>query len=275
MINKTQELSDFLNEDKIKPVCAVIRGESARDIISSSQSLGPNYSDEYRPSPESWDEDNNKYGQAEELDDVLADIKSSYSGEHPAGYNSFTYAQANDLGDYLSSMDVVQDYYQSAGKALSDYLASQDRESYNIIGVANKELGGNAVAAVAIYGEDAALVLGNDFEKDIDRMVQHYKAKGIDVTNEDMERYVLDHEHTHMYQRDMNFKALAEKYGLPTEEMAAEYDVETTLKGFYQRQSLAAGDTETSAMYSSLAAIASDRAASVEANYGGAYADAA
>lgn len=273
MTLRTLELSDVLKEDRLKPVSRIIRGESALDIISSSTPLGPTYSGEYKPAGKNWD-DNQKYGEPDELEEQLKDIESAYAPEHPVNYASLDIYGANDLGDYLGSLDTLQDYYDESGRTLGGYLEGKGRDSYNIVGVGSSDLAKGAVAAVAIYGDDAALILGDDFEQDIERMVAHYNARGIEVTHDDMKRYVLDHEHCHTYQKGMDLDKLAKEYGLPSEEMAAEYDVETTLKGFYERQALASGDATVSSMYQNLAAVAADRAANVESNYGG-YADAA
>ncbi|MBW3019033.1 hypothetical protein KY329_02515 [Candidatus Woesearchaeota archaeon] len=262
-MTNTLELSDVL-----KPISRIIRGESALEAISSSTPL--NYNGKYTPRPKDWDNENSKYREAEEFEKVADKLRNHYPVQHPVGHEERDY---NDLGSYLGSLGTVQDYYKESGKILGDYLNTEGRDSYNIVGVAQKELG-NAVAAVAIYGDDAALVLSEDFENDLDKMAAHYQQKGINVSRNEMKRLALDHEQGHMYQKGMDFKKLAKEYGLATEEMAAEYDVETTLKGFYERQALAAGNPEVNTMYKNLAAVCADRAANVESNYSG-HADAA
>ncbi len=138
--------------------------------------------------------------------------------------------------------DIAKSYLMGEGKELYAHLKSQGRDFYNItkIGTANLE---GAVAALAIQGNDAALLGSKDFDRKVSELAGNYG-----VPKERAVSYVMAHEFVHASQKGKYFDTIG-----------AELDVEHTLKEYFN----AKGDKD-------LAYIAGDRAGKVSRNYGGA-----
>ncbi len=140
--------------------------------------------------------------------------------------------------------DMAKQYLTGEGRELYSHLKGQGREFYDItrIGTANLE---GAVAALAIQGNQAALLGSKDFDKKVSGLAANYG-----ISKERAISYVMAHEFVHASQK-----------GKYVDHISAELDVERTLKSYF-----------TSKGYHDLAAVAGDRAGKVSQNYGGAYA---
>ncbi len=142
-----------------------------------------------------------------------------------------------------SFADIAKQYLMGEGKELYAHLKSQNRDFYEITKIGTENLEG-AIAALAIQGNEAALIGDKYFDRKVSQFASNYG-----VSKERAICYVMAHEFVHASQKG--------RYG--KDHIAAELDVEHTLKAYFT----AKGDKD-------LAYIASDRAGKVARNYGGA-----
>jgi hypothetical protein len=126
------------------------------------------------------------------------------------------------------------------GKELYQHLKGKGREFYDITKIGSADLEG-AVAGLAVYGNEAALIGSKDFDAKVSQLASQYG-----VSSERAKSYVFAHELVHSSQKGL--------YG--KDHIKLELDVEHTLKDYFS----AKGEHD-------LAAIAGDRAASVTSNY--------
>jgi hypothetical protein len=152
-----------------------------------------------------------------------------------------------------SPVNMAKQYLASEGKALFTYLSSQGRKFHDITRFDTTDLG-NAVAAVARYGNEAALILSKDFDKKVADFARHYK-----IPQQLAKTYVLDHEMVHLSQKGKGYD----------DHIQAELDVENTLQAFYK--DMAKAYKSHAKEYNALAGVASERAATVHKNYSGMY----
>ncbi|MEM3153952.1 MAG: hypothetical protein QW165_00075 [Candidatus Woesearchaeota archaeon] len=155
--------------------------------------------------------------------------RDTASGEHStAGIYSGTFE------------DVARKYLMGEGRELYAHLKGQGRKFYDInrIGTANLE---GAIAALAVQGDNAALIGAKDFDRKISQFASNYG-----ISKERAASYIMAHEFVHASQKGKYFDTIA-----------AELDVEHTLKTYFTGK----GDMD-------LAYIAGHRAASVTRNYG-------
>lgn len=172
--------------------------------------------------------------QSPSIDDVVGE----YTGVHAEQYRF---------------EEVALQYLQGDAQELYGFLQEEGREFYDITRVGTADLG-DAVAGVARYGNEAALLGNERFDERVSQLASRY-----DVPRELAVRYVLDHEFVHTSQKGMGYD----------DEIVLEVDVENTLKRFYSEM---AGKYEGSPLaesYEQLHSIASQRAGEVVRNYGG------
>lgn len=140
-------------------------------------------------------------------------------------------------------------YIEGEGKRLDAYLEGKGRSAYELAGVGTTNL--ETAVAAALITNDKAYILGDThFDKKIEQLARHYN-----MPKEWVERYILDHENTHRWQKGEYLK----------NERAAERDVEKTVYDYYT--SLKDADPAHADMYDALAGIAGDRFESVDQNY--------
>ncbi len=136
--------------------------------------------------------------------------------------------------------DVAKQYLMGEGKELYQHLKGKGREFYDITRIGSADLEG-AVAGLAVYGNEAALIGSKDFDAKVSQLASQYG-----VSNARAKSYVFAHELVHASQKGL--------YG--KDNIKLELDVEHTLKEYFS----AKGEHD-------LAAIAGDRAANVTSNY--------
>ena len=160
----------------------------------------------------------------------------------------FPYSQAQGIRRDPSFEERANAYFTNEGTQLKQYLQNQGREFYTLesIGTTNLE---NAIAAVAREGNQAILIGNNNFESKVEELACFYR-----VSQNIARRYVFDHETVHLSQKGKNFD----------DHFAAEYDVEGTLKDYYNTLSR---KEPGNADYKALAGIAQERHARVPKNY--------
>ncbi len=149
---------------------------------------------------------------------------------------------------YFESL--ADSYFANDGKELADYMQNHNRQKYNLEGVEYASLD-TAIAGVKLQGDSAKLVGSSDFESKVENFARQYG-----ISNKIAERYILDHEHAHIWQKGLYFD----------DHVQAERDVESNLMDFYSHQ--ARSNPEQAAMYNTLRNIAQNRAADVVKNYG-------
>lgn len=138
--------------------------------------------------------------------------------------------------------DVARQYLSSDARELYAHLKSKGREFYDITRIGTADLG-SAVAALAVYGDEAALLGADDFEKKVTDFSLKYS-----IPKSRAEKYIMAHEFVHASQK-----------GMPFDRVSLESDVEHTLKEYFSER----GDAD-------LAYVAGERLSSVVANYTGA-----
>ncbi len=138
-----------------------------------------------------------------------------------------------------SFADIAKQYLIGEGRELYAHLKSKNRDFYEITKIGTQNLEG-AIAALAIQGNEAALIGDKNFDKKISAFAGNYG-----ISKQRAISYVMAHEFVHASQKGKYF-----------DHIAAELDVEHTLKEYFT----ARGDKD-------LAAIASDRAGKVTSNY--------
>ncbi|MBI4146372.1 hypothetical protein HY489_03475 [Candidatus Woesearchaeota archaeon] len=152
--------------------------------------------------------------------------------------------------DQKSRFDSVASSYVSGdGRSLDTYMEGEGREAYELEGSGTADIG-EAVAAILIYGDKAKFAGGHDFDQKISAFARSYG-----ISKDWAERYVLDHENMHRWQKGRNYDS----------EIDAEYDVEVNLVKYYDRIGLE--NPKEKGMYEALKAVAQDRADNVGRNY--------
>ena len=139
--------------------------------------------------------------------------------------------------------DVAKQYLMTEGKELFAHLKGKGRDFYDITRIGTQKEGlESAIAGLAVYGNEAALIGSKDFDAKVSQLAGQYG-----VSKERAITYVMSHELVHASQKGKYFD----------DPIMAESDVEHTLKEYFTQK----GDHD-------LAAIASDRASKVTSNYG-------
>lgn len=147
---------------------------------------------------------------------------------------------------------VALQYLQGDAQELYGFLKNDGREFYDITRVGSSELG-DAVAAVAVYGNEAALLGNEGFYDKVKELAGHYG-----VSEEIATRYMLDHEFVHTSQKNRGYGTLE-----------AELDVEQTLSKFYNQMVGQYAGTAVEAQYVELSRLADTRSGEVVKNYSG------
>jgi len=228
-------------------------GHKAQEFFESAQTkLDPSiYKGASRPYT-GKSEVNESYSQLEErmreksesLQDWMGKERSSIEQKLPPGQRGYDFNRdtASQKGyDFSTSFeDVAKQYLMGEGKELHSYLTSKGRSFYEITRIGTADLEG-AVAALAVYGNEAALLGAKDFNAKVSVLAgQHGLSK------QEAIKYVLSHEFVHAAQKGKGFD----------DHIQAELDVELTLKDYFKEK----GDYK-------LAEVASERASSVTSNY--------
>ncbi len=254
MMNKSQTVKDVINQSKKtwenlgidRPL-----GDRAKELFDSAKTkfdprIYKGDSPAYRRE-ESYESGNqvldrmakDSTGLKQSLSNELYGVKKDMPSDK-RGYNF----KRDTAGGYNSSFeDIAQQYLMGEGKELYAHLRKQGRDFYDITKIGTADLEG-AVAALATNGTEAALIGSKDFEQKVSELANNY---GISVDR--AVSYVMSHEFVHASQKGKYFD----------DPILAELDVEHTLKEYFTQK----GEKD-------LADVASDRAANVTRNYGGA-----
>lgn len=259
MTAKSQSIEDIVKETREKnqyiPIDKPL-GRSHKEIFESVKSrLDPSIykgeSKAYKVDPKSYESGNQALDrmskQSGDLKGWIADQR--YEAEKKigpkAGYNfqRDTAASGKSASSKYSGPfeDMAKQYLMGEGKELYSHLKGQGREFYDITRIGTANLDG-AVAALAIQGNEAALLGAKDFDKKVSDLAGIYG-----IPRERAISYVMAHEFVHASQKGKYFSTIS-----------AELDVEHTLKSYFT----AKGEKD-------LAYIAGDRAGKVARNYGG------
>lgn len=217
-------------------------GERAKALFESSKSLDPRiYKGESRAYTKneiyesSLDVQKRMADKSDNLKDWIGNQRYEIEKNLPPGKCGYSFGR-----DTANFEDVAKQYLMGEGKELYQHLKGKGREFYDITRISSADLEG-AVAGLAVYGDEAALIGAKDFDAKVSQLASQYG-----VSSERAKSYVLAHELVHASQ-----KGLYEK-----DHLKLELDVEHTLKNYFS----AKGEHD-------LAAIASDRAANVTSNY--------
>jgi hypothetical protein len=261
MTAKSQSVEDIINDVKSKgqyfTVDKPLTGQQQKELFEKAGTkLDPGIykgeSKAYQPKSSSYESGNQALDRmARQSDDLTGWIANQrYEIEKKvgpkAGYN-FQRDTAS-IGKGVSSKysgsfeNMAKQYLMGEGKELYRHLKGQGRDFYNITKIGTADLEG-AIAALAIQGDEAALIGSKDFDRKVSELAGNYG-----VPKERAISYVMAHEFVHASQKGKYFDTIS-----------AELDVEHTLKSYFT----AKGDKD-------LAYIASDRAGKVSRNYGGA-----
>lgn len=253
MTAKSQTVEDIVKEVKAKweysPVDKTLEVNRQKEFFEKAgMKLDPIiYAGEfrpYRPDSQSYESGNQVLDRmAKKGDDVkgwIAEQLEEAQRKQPPKSSGYNFKR--DTASYSGSFeDVAKKYLSGEARELYAHLKGQGREFYDItrIGTANLE---GAVAALAIQGNEAALLGSKDFDRKVSGLAANYG-----ISKERAISYVMAHEFVHASQK-----------GRYTDHISAELDVEHTLKGYF-----------TAKGQHNLASIASDRAGKVMQNYGG------
>ena len=258
MTAKSQSVEDIINETKNKwqqyGIDKPLSGQQHKEFFESARAkLDPaiykGESGAYRSDDKTYESGNQVIDrmskQSDDMKDWIAEqVYEAGKKVSPKGSYNFQRDTVNGKGvssKYSGSFEnIAKQYLMGEGKGLYAHLKGKGRDFYNItkIGTANLE---GAIAALAIQGDKAALIGDKNFDRKISKFANNYG-----VSKERAISYVMAHEFTHASQKG--------KYG--KDHIAAELDVELTLKEYFT----AKGDKD-------LADIASDRASKVTSNY--------
>jgi len=185
--------------------------------------------------------------QSEDLKGWIADQRYEAEKKLPPGQSGYNFKRDTASGgkvDYKSYSgsfaDMAKQYLMSEGKELYAFLKDQKRDFYEITRIGTQNLEG-AIAALAIQGNETALIGDKNFDRKVSEFASNYE-----ITKDRAVSYIMAHEFVHASQKGKYFKS----------HIDAELDVEHTLKEYFT----AKGDKY-------LAAIASDRAGKVTSNY--------
>ena len=234
---KPQQKLGFLLDD-------IVTGAEAQELYDKAKpfDLSRNYGGEYKPKPyksaDESEESEYKYKPKDEKQEQqkqppefkLPKLKPAPSAPGPARY-------LPDLPgkDDASFEQRVAQYSAKYGKELMTHLQGQGRDFYKLERVGTMPTKPGNAALVAKVGKSAALIGSTRFDEEVDSFAQAYG-----VPRHLAERYILDHEYTHLSQP-------------PLDTVTAELDVENTLKNFYL--SKAKENPATSKEYLTLARI--------------------
>lgn len=234
------------NQNSIDFLAGSVSGKGLESLLQSAPVL---WSDEQKSSYERQESPYKSYRHSPSTmqGPCACDCHSSGRIRSSAGTN------VKDEGKEVGFKRLADSYFRNEGAELADYLSGQGREMFDLIGVGYDSID-DAVAAVKIKGDKAKLVGNYDFEDKVSRLASAYG-----VSSGVAKRYVLDHEHTHLWQKNMGFGF--------DDPIQAELDVETTLSKFYSQK--ASSNSPDAGLYQQLAKIASHRASTVDLNYGG------
>lgn len=242
-MNTSQTVEDVVKESQQKWQKYVIDtplAERAKDLFENSSKIDPTiYKGEAKPYQrkevhESSIEVQNR------MSKKSPDIKQHFGKECYEAQKRLPPSARKYSGNFE---DVAKQYLSGEGKELYSHLSAKGRKFYDVNRIGTGDLG-DAVAGLAIYGDEAALLGSHGFEERVSELASHYG-----VSADRAKSYVLAHEFVHASQKGKYFD----------DEIQRELDVENTLKEYFT----AKGDKD-------LAMIAGDRAANVTKNYGGA-----
>jgi hypothetical protein len=259
MTAKSQNIEDIVKETREKnqyiPIDKPLYGKESRDLFDGAgKKLDPAI---YKGESGSYRSDDKKYEsgnqtldrmskQSDDLKGWIADQR--YEAERKAGpkagynFRRDTASGKQVQNSYSGSFEnIAKQYLMGEGKELYKHLKGQGRDFYDITRIGTASLDG-AVAALAIQGNEAALIGDKNFESKVSGLAAQYG-----VPKERAISYVMAHEFVHASQKGKYFDTIA-----------AELDVEHTLKSYF-----------TAKGQKDLAYIAGDRAGKVARNYGG------
>ena len=244
MTDMSQTVQEVLKDKKWKNIAVDSPlGERAKALFEGSKSLDPRI---YKGESRAYRKDEiyessleTQKRMAEKSDDLKDWIGNQrYEIEQNLPPDKRGYSFGRDTAG--SFEDVAKQYLMGEGKELYQHLKAKGREFYDITKIGSADLEG-AVAGLAVYGNEAALIGSKDFDAKVSKLASQYG-----VSAERAKSYVFAHELVHSSQKGL--------YG--KDHLKLELDVENTLKDYFS----AKGDND-------LAAIAGDRAASVTSNY--------
>ena len=185
--------------------------------------------------------------QSEDLKGWIADQRYEAEKKLPPGQSGYNFKRDTASGgktghkSYSGSFaDMAKQYLMGEGKELYSFLKGKNRDFYEITKIGTQNLEG-AIAALAIQGNEAALIGDKNFDRKVSEFAGNYG-----VSKDQAVSYIMAHEFVHASQKNKYFKS----------HIDAELDVEHTLKEYFT----ARGDKD-------LAAIAGDRAGQVTSNY--------
>src|SRR5574341_192637 len=185
--------------------------------------------------------------QSDDLKGWIADQRYEAEKKLPPGQQGYNFKRDTASGEKVnhrpysgSFADMARQYLMSEGKELYSFLKGKNRDFYEITRIGTQNLEG-AIAALAIQGNEAALIGDKNFDRKISECAGNYG-----VTKNQAVSYIMAHEFVHASQKGKYLKS----------HIDAELDVEHTLKEYFT----AKGDKY-------LAAIAADRASKVTSNY--------
>lgn len=243
MTDMSQTIQEVLKEKKWKNIAVdTPLGERAKALFEGSKSLDPRiYKGESRAyrKDEIYESSLETQKRMAEKSDNLKDWigNQRYEIEQNLPPDKRGYSFGRDTANNFE--DVAKQYLMGEGKELYQHLKAKGREFYDITKIGSADLEG-AVAGLAIYGNEAALIGAKDFDAKVSQLASQYG-----VSNERAKSYVLAHELVHSSQK-----------GYGKDHIKLELDVEHTLKDYF-----------TSKGEHDLAAIAGDRASKVTSNY--------
>jgi hypothetical protein len=261
MTAKSQSIEDIVKDVKTKGQYTVIdkplEGYQQKELFEKAGTkLDPGIykgeSKAYQPKSSSYESSNQTLDRmSKQSDDLTGWIaEQKYEAEKKigpkGGYNFQRDTASSGKGissKYSGSFEnIAKQYLMGEGKELYKHLKGQGRDFYNITRIGTSDLEG-AVAALAVQGNEAALLGAKDFDKKVSELAGSYG-----IQKERAISYVMAHEFVHASQKGKYFDTIG-----------AELDVEHTLKEYFTKK----GDKD-------LAYIAGDRASKVSRNYGGA-----
>ncbi len=210
------------------------------------------------------------YVDYEALDDKYKErLKESFSkikvyspkGLGEGKRKSIAYIAPQSLGERVSGQEPssefenkVRNYEGTNKQELHSYMTSIGRKPIRLIAVKKAALPGNTIAAVLSDGYEGILLANKNnggFESNVRRFALNYG-----VPERVAERYIMDHENAHIYQKGLGFRGYA-----------AEKDVERVLSDFYRQKALKYRGTSKETEYKQLERIAERRFNEAGMNY--------
>ena len=220
---KPQQKLGFLLDD-------IVTGAEAQELYDKAKPFDQSglYSGGYKPKPyKSADEskeseykpkhkDKKQEQQKQPPEFKIPKLKPAPSAPGPARYlPDLPGNEYLPVKDDASFEQRVANYSAHYGKELIGHLQGQGRDFYKLERVGTMPTKPGRVALVAKVGNSAALIGSTRFNEEVDGFAQAYG-----VPRHLAERYIFDHEYTHLSQP-------------PLDTITAELDVENTLKNFY------------------------------------------